>query len=165
MQARRRGHRMPIIMLSGAASETDIVSGLEAGANDYIIKPFRANELLARIETQLRLHKLSDHAAFAIGPYMFQPSKKLLVGPNKKQIRLTSKEVDILKFLYRNANREVSRHVLLVEVWGLNGAVTHTLDTHIYRLRQKIEPDPSTCTILVTAPGGYKLDTGEFLPV
>ena len=157
---RQQGHSMPIIMLTGAADEDDVVSGLNAGANDYIAKPFRANELLARLHAQLRLFDTSEDAVFTIGPYTFRPAAKLLIGADKKQrLRLTAKEVDILKFLYRHANRVVSRQLLLDEVWGYNaGVTTHTLETHVYRLRQKIEADPSNCRLLMTAPGGYRLD-------
>ncbi len=157
---RQQGHTMPIIMLTGSSDEDDIVSGLNAGANDYIAKPFRANELLARLQAQLRLFDTSEDAVFTIGPYTFRPSAKLLIGLNKKtRIRLTAKEVDILKFLYRHANQIVSRQLLLDEVWGYNaGVTTHTLETHVYRLRQKIESDPANCRLLITAPGGYRLD-------
>jgi DNA-binding response OmpR family regulator len=157
---RKQGHTMPIIMLTGSADEDHVVSGLNAGANDYIAKPFRVNELLARLQAQLRLFDTSEDAVFTIGPYTFRPAAKLLIGSDKKQrLRLTAKEVDILKFLYRNANKVVSRQVLLDEVWGYNaGVTTHTLETHVYRLRQKIEADPTNCRLLMTAPGGYRLD-------
>jgi DNA-binding response OmpR family regulator len=156
---RKQGHTMPIIMLTGATDEDDVISGLNSGANDYIAKPFRVNELLARLQAQLRLFDTSEDAVFTIGPYTFRPSAKLLVGADKRRLRLTAKEVDILKFLYRHANRVVSRQVLLDEVWGYNaGVTTHTLETHVYRLRQKIEADPANCRILMTAPGGYRLD-------
>lgn len=156
---RRQGHRMPVIMLTGAADESDVVSGLNSGANDYIAKPFRASELLARLNAQLRQFDSSEAAVFTIGPYTFRPAAKLLMSSDKQRIRLTAKEVDILKFLYRHANQVVSRQVLLDEVWGYNASVTtHTLETHVYRLRQKIEIDPANCRLLMTAPGGYMLD-------
>ncbi|HXR00443.1 MAG TPA: response regulator transcription factor, partial [Pseudomonas sp.] len=157
---RKQGHMMPIIMLTGAAAEDDIVSGLNAGANDYILKPFRTNELLARVQAQLRRFDTSEDAVFIIGPYTFRPAAKLLIRTDTKQrIRLTGKEVDILKFLYRHANRDVSRQVLLDEVWGYNAGVTsHTAETHIYRLRQKIESDPTRFRLLTTTPGGYRFD-------
>src|ERR1700712_2824677 len=159
-QIRKQGHTMPVIMLTGAFDEGNIVSGLTAGANDYFAKPFRVNELLARVQAQLRLFDTSENATFTLGPYTFRPGAKLLIGTDKKQrLRLTAKEVDILKFLYRNANRVVSRQVLLDEVWGYKaGVTTHTLETHVYRLRQKIEVDPANCRLLMTAPGGYRLD-------
>lgn len=158
-QIRKQGHSMPVIMLTGASNETDVISGLDAGANDYVVKPFRFNELLARLQAQLRLFDTTENAVFTLGPYTFRPGAKLLIGENnKKRVRLTAKEVGILRFLYRNANRVVSRKTLLDEVWGYHaGATTHTLETHIYRLRQKIEVDPTKAQLLVTESGGYKL--------
>ena len=157
---RRQGLRMPIIMLTGSDDEADVVRGLDSGANDYIAKPFRLAELLARLRAQLRIFENSEDAVFTIGPYTFRPSAKLLHEPHKnRRIRLTEKEAAILKFLYRAGTRPVARQVLLNEVWGYNAAVTtHTLETHIYRLRQKIEPDPSNARLLVTEGGGYRLD-------
>ncbi len=142
---RRDGRRMPVLMLTGADGEQDAVRGLDAGANDYIAKPFRLNELLARVRAQLRVFDNSEDAVFTIGPYTFRPSAKLLLepAPNRK-LRLTDKECNILKFLYRASGKPVPRQILLNEVWGYNSAVTtHTLETHIYRLRQKIELVPA----------------------
>ncbi len=157
---RRQGQRMPIIMLTGSDDEADVVRGLDSGANDYIAKPFRLNELLARLRAQLRIFENSEDAVFTIGPYTFRPSAKLLQEPPRnRRIRLTEKEAAILKFLYRAGTKPVPRQTLLNEVWGYNAAVTtHTLETHIYRLRQKIEPDPSNARLLVTEGGGYRLD-------
>lgn len=160
-QMRRDGHRMPVIMLTGNTTEEDIVDGLNSGANDYVAKPFRTSELMARVQAQLRAFDTSEDAVFTIGPFLFRPSAKMLLTHDRHQrIRLTSKEVAILKFLYRAGGDVVSRQVLLNEVWGYNaGVTTHTLETHIYRLRQKIETDPNNCKLLLTAPGGYRLDT------
>ncbi len=157
---RREGKKMPVIMLTGQDAEQDVVKGLDAGANDYIAKPFRLSELLARVRAQLRVFDNSEDAVFTIGPYLFRPSAKLLMEPSRnRKIRLTDKESAILKFLYRAGGRPVPRQILLNEVWGYNSAVTtHTLETHIYRLRQKIEPDPSHARLLLTEGGGYKLD-------
>ena len=157
---RRRGLRMPIIMLTGSDDEADVVRGLDAGANDYVAKPFRIAELLARLRAQMRIFENSEDAVFTIGPYIFRPSAKLLQESERnRRIRLTEKEAAILKFLYRAGTRPVPRQVLLNEVWGYNAAVTtHTLETHIYRLRQKIEPDPANACLLVTEGGGYRLD-------
>jgi DNA-binding response OmpR family regulator len=157
---RREGKRMPVIMLTGADGEQDVVRGLDAGANDYIAKPFRLNELLARVRAQLRVFDNSEDAVFTIGPYLFRPAAKLLMEPARnRKIRLTDKESAILKFLYRAGGRPVPRQVLLNEVWGYNSAVTtHTLETHIYRLRQKIEPNPMQLRLLLTEAGGYRLD-------
>lgn len=153
---RDAGLAVPIIMLTAMDSESDTIAGLESGANDYIAKPFRLGVLLARLRAHLRQHEHSDAATFRIGPYTFQPGAKLLTDGRKK-VRLTEKEVAILKFLYR-AGGVISREVLLNEVWGYaSGVSTHTLETHIYRLRQKIEPDPAQVRLLVTEPGGYRL--------
>ncbi|MBT3556986.1 MAG: response regulator transcription factor [Rhodospirillales bacterium] len=156
---RRNGVRSPIIMLTGADTDADTILGLDAGANDYVTKPFRLGVLLARLRAQIRQHERSDDAMFGIGPYTFQPSAKLLVhNESEKKVRLTDKEGAILKYLYRIGDRTVGRDVLLDEVWGYNaGVTTHTLETHVYRLRQKIEEDPSHAQILVTEPGGYRL--------
>jgi DNA-binding response OmpR family regulator len=156
---RRNGVTSPIIMLTGADTDADTILGLDAGANDYITKPFRLGVLLARLRAHIRQHERSDDAVFTIGPYTFQPSNKLLVNDtDEKKVRLTDKETAILKYLYRAGDKAVSRDVLLDEVWDYNASVTtHTLETHVYRLRQKIEADPSSAKILVTEPGGYRL--------
>ena len=156
---RRAGIKTPIMMLTGADSEADTILGLDAGADDYVTKPFRLGVFLARIRAQLRLHERSEDAVFAIGHYSFRPSVKALVDTEtKKKIRLTEKETAILKYLYRAGDKAIGRELLLNEVWGYNPSVTtHTLETHIYRLRQKIERDPGNAEILVTEPGGYRL--------
>jgi DNA-binding response OmpR family regulator len=156
---RKQGVRTPIIMLTGSDEEADVVRGLDSGANDYIAKPFRLGELLARLRAQLRSFENSEDAVYTIGPYSFRPSAKLLQEPQRnRRIRLTEKEAAILKFLYRAGSKPVARQVLLNEVWGYNAAVTtHTLETHIYRLRQKIEPDPANARLLITEGGGYRL--------
>lgn len=155
---RDSGFKNPIIMLTGHDGEADTVLGLEAGANDYVTKPFRFAVLLARMRAHLRQHETSDEASFRIGPYTFQPGSKQLVTDSGTKLRLTEKETAILRFLYRAGQTVVSRDILLREVWGYNAAVTtHTLETHIYRLRQKIEVDPARAALLVTEAGGYKL--------
>ena len=155
---RRGGYRGPVIMLTAQDSEDDTVEGLEAGANDYVTKPFKFAVLLARIRAHLRSHEASEDAVFQIGPYTFRPGAKLLVGERGSKLKLTEKETAILRFLYRAGREVVGRDTLLAEVWGYNAQVTtHTLETHIYRLRQKIEPNPALAAILVTEGGGYKL--------
>ena len=156
---RKEGVKCPILMLTGHASDSDQIQGLEAGANDYVAKPFKLPVLLARIRAQLRQHEQSEDAVFAVGPYSFRPAAKMLVDEREKKIRLTEKETNILKYLYRAGSAVVARDVLLHEVWGYNaGVTTHTLETHIYRLRQKIEPDPAQARLLLTEGGGYRLD-------
>ena len=155
---RKQGVKCPVLMLTGHNTDSDQIHGLDAGANDYVAKPFKLPVLLARIRAQLRQHEQSEDAVFGVGPYTFRPSMKLLVDEQDKKIRLTEKETNILKYLYRANGQVVPRDVLLHEVWGYNaGVTTHTLETHIYRLRQKIEPDPSQARILVTEAGGYRL--------
>src|SRR5688572_14242516 len=156
---RAQGVRAPIILLTGAArEEADQVAGLDAGANDYVLKPFKFSVLLARIRAHLRSHESSEDAVFKIGPYEFRPSLRLLVNDQQKKIRLTDKETSILKYLYRSGEKPVGREELLREVWGYNANVTtHTLETHVYRLRQKIEPDAQSPKLLITETGGYRL--------
>ncbi len=155
---RKNGFKAPIIMLTGHDTDSDTILGLESGANDYVTKPFRFAVLLARIRAQLRQHEASEDAVFTIGPYTFRPSSKILLNPKGNKVRLTEKETAILRYLYRAGQRPVSRETLLQEVWGYNsGVTTHTLETHIYRLRQKIEKDAAAPSILVTEAGGYKL--------
>jgi DNA-binding response OmpR family regulator len=155
---RKNGFKAPIIMLTGHDTDSDTILGLESGANDYVVKPFRFAVLLARIRAQLRQHEASEDAVFSVGPYSFRPGSKMLASSNGKKVRLTEKETAILRFLYRAGQAAVSRETLLQEVWGYNsGVTTHTLETHIYRLRQKIEKDAANPEILVTESGGYKL--------
>ncbi|MBL6081348.1 response regulator transcription factor [Belnapia sp. T18] len=158
---RREGYRMPIIMLTGADTEADVIRGLDAGANDYIVKPFRLPELLARLRAQVRLFDSSEHASLSIGSYVFRPGAKLLLEPARnRKVRLTDKENSILRFLYRLGGKPAPRQTLLHEVWGYSSSAdTHTVETHIYRLRQKIEAIPSQPQLLLTAPGRcYKLN-------
>jgi DNA-binding response OmpR family regulator len=156
---RRNGFKSPIIMLTGHDSDSDTILGLESGANDYVVKPFRFGVLLARVRTHLRQYETSEDATIAIGPYKFRPSAKaLMINPENSKVRLTEKEVAILRYLYRAGQRSVSRETLLQEVWGYNsGVTTHTLETHIYRLRRKMEKDVAAPAILITEAGGYKL--------
>ena len=155
---RKGGFKSPIIMLTGHDTDADTILGLEAGANDYVTKPFRFAVLLARIRAQLRQYEQSEDATFNVGPYVFKPAQKLLTDGDGKKIRLTEKEAAIIRYLFRASQKAVTRDELLEEVWGYNsGVTTHTLETHVYRLRQKIEKDPSNAEILVTENGGYKI--------
>ena len=155
---RKQGVKCPVVMLTGHDTDADTILGLDSGANDYVTKPFKFPVLLARLRAQLRTHEQSEDAVFQLGPYTFKPAMKMLIDARDKKIRLTEKETNILKFLYRATEGVVPRDVLLHEVWGYNaGVTTHTLETHIYRLRQKIEPDPSHVRLLVTESGGYRL--------
>ena len=156
---RKSDVKCPVIMLTAADSDAEIISCSEFGANDSVIKPFKFSVLLACIRLHFRRYEQSEDAVFSIGPYIFRPSAKLLLqGESNEKVRLTEKETSILKYLFGNGGKAVSRDVLLNEVWGYNaGVTTHTLETHIYRLRQKIESDPSSAEILITEAGGYRL--------
>ncbi len=156
---RRAGVKVPIILVAASSADADVILGLDAGANDYVAKPFRLGVLLARLRAQLRQHAQSDDAIFVIGPYTFQPRSKVLIdGRSRRTIRLTETETAILKYLYRAGGAVVDRETLLHEVWGYNqSSTTHTLETHVYRLRRKIEPDPGRARYLLTVPGGYRL--------
>jgi DNA-binding response OmpR family regulator len=155
---RGNGVSAPVVMLTAASGDSDTILGLESGANAYVTKPFKFNVLLAHIRAQLRSHEQSEDAVFQIGPYEFRPAAKMLLDAKGKKIRLTDKETNILKYLYRAGGKVISREELLTEVWGYNaGVTTHTLETHVYRLRQKIEPDPTGPKILITEAGGYRL--------
>ena len=156
---RKNGVKSPIIMISDADNDVDTILGLESGANDYVAKPFRIRVLLARLRAQIRQHEQSEYAVFRIGQYSFRPGAKLLLNnETNKTVSLTDKETAIIKFLYFSNGKVVSREVLLDEVWGYKaGMATHTLETHVYRLRQKIERDPSKSALLVTEQNGYRL--------
>jgi DNA-binding response OmpR family regulator len=156
---RREGFAKPIVMLTAKNAESDIIEGLEAGANDYVTKPLRMGELLARIHTQLRQFKASDDARFELADLNFVPANKMLHKMECGRMQaLTEKETTILKFLYRAFPESVTKDELLTEVWGLqNGLTTHTLETHIYRLRQKIGRLTKT-PIVITTENGYRLD-------
>lgn len=135
---RKGGYKAPIIVLTGHDTDSDTILGLEAGANDYVTKPFRFAVLLARIRAQLRQHEQSEDATFSVGPYTFKPSQKLMIDQRGSKIRLTEKEASIIRYLYRAGKAVVKRDTLLEEVWGYNsGVTTHTLETHVYRLRQR----------------------------
>ena len=158
---RRDGYRRPIIMLTAHDSDADAVLGLDSGANDYVGKPFRFVVLLARIRSQLRQYEASEDAEFQVGSYTFRPTSKNLVDAHGVKLRLTEKEAAILRYLHRAEQQPVARETLLKNVWGYNANVTtHTLETHIYRLRQKIEDNPAEAQLLVTEGGGYKLVAG-----
>ena len=156
---RAEGFNKPIILLTGHDSDNDIVAGLDSGANDYVAKPFRFSVLLARMRAHLRQYELSDDATFQIGTYLFYPGSKLLLTLGGQKLRLTEKETAILQYLNRAKGAVISRDELLREVWGYNANVTtHTLETHIYRLRQKIELEPTNAQLLITDAGGYRLE-------
>ena len=155
---RDQGFKRPILMLTGRSEEEHVITGLERGANDYISKPLRMGELLARIRSHLRQFKASDDARFVIKVLDFIPTNKMLHHQNtQQQVPLTEKETLILKNLLRAHPDAVAKEALLTEVWGFHPDLsTHTLETHIYRLRQKIRRITDE-PIIETADNGYRL--------
>ena len=156
----------PIIMLTANISESDTILGLDAGANDYVTKPFKFGVLLARIRAHLRQYSQRTDASFTVGPYLFKPAEKCLTHRNTgDKITLTEKENNIIKFLQKAGGKPVTCEILLGEIWGYNHQIsTHTLETHIYRLRQKIEEIPKDAKIIITEAGGYRIDTSPLAP-
>lgn len=145
----------PILAVVAGSGLADAM--LEAGASDCVARPLRLGDLIGRLRVLLRRRDAAD-ASFAIGDYMLQPARKALVDTRSgARIRLTDKEAAILRHLHDARGAVVSREDLLAAIWGYNADVnTHTLETHIYRLRRKIERDLAT-PLLVTGPGGYRL--------
>ena len=156
---RRQGVKTPIIILGSDDGDAEVILALDSGASDYVAKPFHLGVLLARIRAHQRQFEQFDDATFPIGPYAFRPSTKFLINrETDKKIHLTEKEVALLKYLYHMGDRPAERKALLDQVWGYSADVTsHTLESHIYRLRQKVEPDPTNAQILVTERDGYRL--------
>jgi DNA-binding response OmpR family regulator len=159
IRLRCRGLRVPILVLGASSDEDEIIDALDAGAIDYLIKPISTRELGARLRAHLREHEDSEHAVLTIGPYNFRPAMRSLDDPiSKRHIKLTLKEATVLKCLYRAAGQAVSREALLDQVWSYSTQVrTHTVETHIYRLRQKIEPNPERPSLILNGGAGYSL--------
>jgi DNA-binding response OmpR family regulator len=157
---RANGQSMLVIMMNGSNRS------FTADDTITIAKPFRLSELMARLRSRLEIGTPASGAddvveAIRIGPYEFSLQDKSL-RHDAGRIRLTEKEAAILAFLHSTGERAVPRRELLREVWGYNPAVTtHTLETHIYRLRRKIEANPAKACLLVTEAGGYRLAVGR----
>lgn len=148
---RSGGLACPIILLGGQPV---------AAANDHLAKPFRLGQLLGRLDIWLQQPPTpAREAALTLGPYLFHPGDRLLArADDGRKLRLTEKEVALLRLLHAAGGGVVPRETLLQQVWGYKqGITTHTLETHIYRLRRKIEPDPTEARLLLTEPGGYRL--------
>lgn len=159
VQLRQTGFTRPILMLTGQNEEAHIIEGLESGANDYIAKPMRMGELLARIRTHLRAFQASDDVRFDIVGLDFIPANRTLSQQDGGQKAvLTEKETMILKNLVRAWPEGIDKSDLLSEVWGYqSGLSTHTLETHIYRLRQKIAR-LTDLPVIRTTGSGYSLE-------
>jgi DNA-binding response OmpR family regulator len=157
---RRRGALLPLILLADAANEDDVVCGLDAGADDFLVRPLRMREVAARIRAQFRATVGHEEDDLKVGILTFRPAMRVAVHPFlAAPVRLTEKEAALLARLCRAEGRAVSRQTLLREVWGYSpNASSHTVETHIYRLRRKIE-GTGTPPIVLNDDGGYRLAT------
>ena len=158
---RRQGQKMPrSSSLTGSDEETDVVRGADSGANDYIAKPFRMNELLARLRAATPHLREQRGRGLHHRPLHVPSVGQAVAGSGEEPPHPAGgRKLRFFEVPLPGGYRAVARQVLLNEVWGYNAAVTtHTLETHIYRLRQKIEPDPANARLLVTEGGGYGLD-------
>ena len=152
--------RIPIIMVSARSSEVDIVLGLEIGAADYVTKPYRLRELVARMRAILRRPAIPQDEEFIIFGGLRMDFVRRSLSRNGVEIDLSRKEFDLLALFASRLGQVVTREVCLDTLWwGLELSDTRTLDTHVKRLRQKIELDPAEPTHLVTIRGvGFRLD-------
>ena len=158
----RQRSSVPIIMLTAKDSEVDIVVGLELGADDYVTKPYKTRELLARIRAVLRRRVESDDADAGIitAGRVRMDVDRHTVEVDGEPVAMPLKEFELLELLMRNAGRVLTRGQLIDRVWGSDYfGDTKTLDVHVKRIRSKIEPDPSNPRMLVTVRGlGYRFE-------
>ena len=157
-ELRRKGLDIPVIMLTARGEEVDRVLGLELGADDYVTKPFSLRELLARVRAVLRRpgpRQKFEEFAFGEVRLHLRGRQAFKAG---KEIRLTRKEFDLLRYLVEHRSEVITRDRLLDEVWGYERfPTTRTVDAHILRLRQKFEPDPEHPAYILTVHGqGYR---------
>jgi DNA-binding response OmpR family regulator len=156
----RQSHPVvPIIMLTARSQEIDKIRGLEAGADDYVTKPFSVGELVARINAIFRrLHRNGNEESIEIGQSTFHPRRHELVR-NRKTIPLSFYEVEILKLLYERTGQPVTRDEILDKIWGVTAyGNSRSVDNFVVKLRKKIEDDASSPRHIVTIYGtGYKL--------
>jgi len=158
-RARAAGHVLPIVLLSAKSMEIDIVMGLDLGADDYVTKPFRVAELLARIKAQLRRHAPSSTVLF--GDVEVDRVRQL-VRRKGEPVELSAREYQLLELLLERAGRAVTRETILAKVWGGDYFGTdRTVDNFITRLRQKLDT-PGDPQFLTTVRGvGYRFEPGE----
>ncbi|MCP4603435.1 MAG: response regulator transcription factor [Proteobacteria bacterium] len=158
-EIRRQDPDTPIIMLTAKGEEIDIVRGLELGADDYVTKPFRLSELLARINASLRRKKQFDKSIeqLSFGEVTVDFAART-VSVQNEPISLTTRELDLLYFLISKEGKAVDRQGILNQVWGFDYYGTdRTVDNFINRLRQKLEPDPNSPKHFLTVRGvGYR---------
>jgi two-component system response regulator RegX3 len=161
----RRRSSVPIIMVTAKGAEIDTVVGLEVGADDYVTKPYRLRELVARMRAVLRrrAHEpapILDGDVLQVGDVALDPERHEVVVRGR-EVQLPLKEFELLELLLANAGRVLTRETLIDRVWGTDYVGdTKTLDVHVKRLRAKIEEDPSAPTRIVTIRGlGYKFES------
>jgi two-component system alkaline phosphatase synthesis response regulator PhoP len=157
-ELRRRGVDVPVIMLTARGEEVDRVLGLELGADDYVTKPFSLRELLARVRAVLRRPgPRQKFEEFAFGEVRLQLRGRQAFRAGR-EVRLTRKEFDLLRYLVEHRGEVLTRDRLLEEVWGYERfPTTRTVDAHVLRLRQKFEPDPEHPVYILTVHGqGYR---------
>ena len=156
---RQEGVRSPIILVAEELGEDVAIVALDAGANDYVLKPFKINVLVAKIRSNIRQFEQSEFAILRFGRFSFKPGDKILLNnSSKEEVRLTDKEAAIIKLLYLSGGEVVTRATLLEEVWGYNTTLTtHTLETHIYRIRQKVGNATSGQDFIATESEGYRM--------
>ena len=167
-QLRKRSH-VPIIMVTAKGAEIDTVVGLEVGADDYITKPYRMREVVARMRAVLRRAPADSATAselspgsLAVGDVVLDPDEHR-VTIDGSEVSLPLKEFELLHLLLANAGRVLPRETLIDRVWGSDYVGdTKTLDVHIKRLRAKVEPNPTSPTRIITYRGlGYKFDRSK----
>ena len=156
---RQEGVRSPIILVAEELGEDVAIVALDAGANDYVLKPFKINVLVAKIRSNIRQFEQSEFAILRFGRFSFKPGDRILLNnSSKEEVRLTEKETAIIKLLYLSGGEVVTRATLLEEVWGYNTTLTtHTLETHIYRIRQKVGNASSGQDFIATESEGYRM--------
>jgi DNA-binding response OmpR family regulator len=154
-----RTKQIPIIMLTARSTEQDKVLGLDAGADDYVTKPFNMRELRARIRAQLRRHSNGSDQAVAFGDCVVDFDRAEL-RRGGVAVEITAQELRLLRTLVRNRGRVMSREQLIAAAWGHDAPVTdRVVDTHVWSLRRKVEPDPATPRYLIGVRGlGYRFD-------
>jgi DNA-binding response OmpR family regulator len=161
-RVRRARPRLPVIMVTARGAETDCVNGLRSGADDYVVKPFGAKELLARVEAVLRrsAERPTNVATLAVGGRSIDFERREVTLPGGETRVLSDKEAATLRYLASSPGRAVSRDELLQSVWGLDprGLHTRTVDVHVARLREKLGDDPAAPSVVVTVRSkGYML--------
>jgi len=158
----REKSMVPIVMLTAKGDSYDVVKGLEAGADDYVVKPFNPSELVARIKVRLRRSNTESSTILRIGDIVIDQVAHTIIRRGKT-IPLTRLEFDLLVALAKEPGRVFTRDALLSEVWGYQQAAdTRLVNVHVQRLRAKVEEDADNPTVVLTVRGvGYKAGTSQ----